>query len=306
MRRLRNVLSLFDGMSCGQIALVEEGFTFDNYYASEIDDNAIAHTQLNFPNTIQLGDVERWREWDIDWSSIDLILAGSPCQGFSTQGFGRAFDDPRSKLFWRFVEILEHVRNFNPDVKFLLENVKMKDEWMLVITKALSVYPVMINSALVSAQERERYYWSNIRTRHWFGATPTTDIPQPRDRGLVVRDIAERGFVTRKANRLDIKFKNVVPTYKNGHAIYPTRFRSEGQINTLDGKAYTLICSNDPVILRSFEDDRGCIKLFTETELKRLQTVPNWYEMFGDYITIAKLLGNGWTVDVIRHILSFM
>ena len=306
MRRLRNVLSLFDGMSCGQIALVEEGFTFDNYYASEIDDNAIAHTQLNFPNTIQLGDVERWREWDIDWSSIDLILAGSPCQGFSTQGFCRAFDDPRSKLFWRFVEILEHVRNFNPNVKFLLENVKMKDEWMLVVTKALSVYPVMINSALVSAQERERYYWSNIRTRQWFGTTPITDIPQPRDRGLVVRDIVELDFVTRKTHGLDIKFKNVVPTYKNGHAVYPARFRSEGQINTLDGKAYTLTCSNTPSVTRSFEDDRGCIKIFTEVELKRLQTVPYWYEMFGNYITIAKLLGNGWTVDVIRHILSFM
>ena len=304
VRNLRTVLSLFDGISCGQIALVEEGFTFEKYYASEIDKNAINHTQLNFPSTIQLGDVERWREWDIDWSKVDLIMAGSPCQGFSTQGNGMAFDDPRSKLFWRFAEILEHVKSFNPDVKFLLENVRMKDEHMLTITKTVGLYPVMINSALVSAQERKRYYWSNIKVNNDRGIL-FTGIPQPKDRGLVVGDIVDL-TASRRYAYLNEKLKNLPHKEVNGHYVYPTRFRTEGQINTLKGKAYTLTCSNGAEILRSFIDDDGVIHTFTIEELKKLQTVPDWYRFVGEYVPMANLLGNGWTIDVIRHILSFM
>src|ERR1035437_272209 len=121
-----NVLSLFDGMSCGQIALKELGIIPGKYYASEIDKYAIAQTQLNFPNTIQLGSVTEWKDWDIDFKSIDLLCAGSPCQGFSFAGKQLAFDDPRSKLFFVFIEILNHIKKLNPDVKFLLENVDMK------------------------------------------------------------------------------------------------------------------------------------------------------------------------------------
>ncbi len=155
------VLSLFDGMGCLGIALKDIGYEFE-YYTSEIDKHAMAQSKLNFPDSIQLGDVTKWRDWDIDWSKIDLIGAGSPCQGFSFAGKQLAFDDPRSALFFVFVEILEHCRKHNPNVKFLLENVKMKKEHELVITKYMGVAPITINAALVSAQNRVRLFWTNI------------------------------------------------------------------------------------------------------------------------------------------------
>ncbi|MDL2230330.1 DNA cytosine methyltransferase [Alistipes sp. OttesenSCG-928-L06] len=185
-------LSLFDGMSCGQIALRDMGIIPEVYYASEIDKHAIGQTQLNFPDTVQLGDVTKWREWDIDWSTIDIIFAGSPCQGFSLAGKQLAFDDPRSALFFVFVDILKHCRKSNPDVLFLLENVNMKREYLRIISEQVGLFPVNINSALVSAQNRDRWYWSNIRTRRegLFGEIHT-DIPQPEDRGILLRDILE-------------------------------------------------------------------------------------------------------------------
>jgi DNA (cytosine-5)-methyltransferase 3A len=180
-------------MSCAQIALVELGMKYDKYYASEIDKHAIKQTQLNFPETIQLGDIESWRTWDIDWASIDLVLAGTPCTGFSFAGKQLAFDDPQSRLFFVFVDILNHVKGLNPDVKFLLENVNMKRSHMKVITDHCGVYPVNINSNLVSAQNRNRWYWTNIRIKQvgLFGEIHA-DIPQPEDRGILLRDILEK------------------------------------------------------------------------------------------------------------------
>lgn len=185
------VLSLFDGMSCGQIALRDMGVPLAKVYASEIDKHAIKQTQLNFPDTIQLGDVEKWREWDIEWG-VDLILAGSPCQGFSLAGKMLGHDDPRSKLYWVFLDILRHVQTHNPNVKFLLENVRMRPDDERQINDSLGLMPVMINSSLVSAQNRVRLYWTNIRTRQegLFGET-YTDIPQPDDRGILIQDILE-------------------------------------------------------------------------------------------------------------------
>lgn len=157
------VLSLFDGMSCGQIALRELGIEVDAYYASEIDKFCIAQTQLNFPATIQLGDVRGVSLGQLP--KIDLILAGSPCQGFSFAGKQLNFEDPRSKLFFEFQRIVHQAYGLNPDVKFLLENVRMKRANEEIITKCLDgLRPVVINSALVSAQNRVRLYWSNIRT----------------------------------------------------------------------------------------------------------------------------------------------
>ena len=132
-----NVLSLFDGMSCGQIALERAGISVSKYFAAELDKYAITVTQANYPNTIQMGDVTAWREWDIDWASIDLLIGGSPCQGFSFAGKQLAFDDPRSKLFFVYVDILNHIRSVNPGVKFLLENVRMKTEFLDGITEKL-------------------------------------------------------------------------------------------------------------------------------------------------------------------------
>ena len=149
------------------------------YYASEIDKYAISITQKNYPDTIQLGDVTKWREWDIDWASIDLIMGGSPCQGFSMAGKQLAFDDPRSALFFVFVDIRNHIQKHNPDVKFLLENVRMKKDHLAVITEYMGVEPVMINSALVSAQNRRRLYWTNI----------PLGVTQPADKGEILSDI---------------------------------------------------------------------------------------------------------------------
>ena len=169
-----NILSLFDGMSCGRLALDRLGIKVDKYYASEIDKYAIQVSSANYPDIIQIGDV-----CDVkgeDYPDIDLVLAGSPCQGFSFAGNQLAFDDPRSALFFEFVRILKEVK----PKYFLLENVKMKKEFLDVISEQVGVEPILINSALVSAQNRLRYYWTNI-----------PGVEQPEDRGIVLRDILE-------------------------------------------------------------------------------------------------------------------
>lgn len=186
------VLSLFDGMSCGQIALREAGIKVSKYYASEIDKHAIAQTQHNFPDTVQLGSVTEVHAADLP--HIDLLIGGSPCQGFSFAGKQLNFNDPRSVLFFEYVRILREIQEYNPGVLFLLENVRMRRECEQVITEQLGLEPVVINSALVSAQNRVRLYWTNIRTReeaNLFDTKVFTDIPQPEDRGIFLRDILE-------------------------------------------------------------------------------------------------------------------
>ena len=168
------VLSLFDGMSCGQLALRQLGIPIEKYYASEIDKYAITVTQANFPNTIQVGDVCALDPKD--YADIDLIIGGSPCQGFSFAGKKLAFNDPRSKLFFEFVRLVKAIQ----PKYFLLENVRMKKEWLAIITEQLGVEPICINSALVSAQNRVRYYWTNI-----------PNVTQPADQGLLLKDILE-------------------------------------------------------------------------------------------------------------------
>lgn len=180
MKRKINVLSLFDGISAGQLALQRAGIEVDSYYASEIDKYAIQVAQKNFPATIQLGDITKWKEWDIDWSKIDLVIGGSPCQGFSFAGKQLNFDDPRSKLFFVFVDICHRVIDENPKMKFLLENVRMKKEYQDVITNYMGVSPVAINSSLVSAQNRYRLYWTNI-----------SNVTQPNDLNILFKDIIE-------------------------------------------------------------------------------------------------------------------
>lgn len=208
-----NVLSLFDGMSCGQIALRDLGFEIDRYYASEIDKHAIAQTKLNFPNTSFLGDV---REVDVSkLEPIDLLIGGSPCQSFSFAGKMNGMSTTTNKevlsleqylqlkkdgfefqgqsyLFWEYIRILRDIQKYNPDVFFLLENVKMAKKWEEVLTTAIGINGVHINSALVSAQNRRRIYWTNILTRKsdLFG-TIENAIPQPADSGEVISDILE-------------------------------------------------------------------------------------------------------------------
>ena len=169
-----NVLSLFDGMSCGQIALNRLGVKHDKYFASEIDKYAIQITKKNYPNTIHIGDVIDIKAAELP--KIDLLMGGSPCQGFSFAGSQLAFDDPRSKLFFEFVRLLKELK----PKYFLLENVRMKKEYLDIITEQLGVEAILINSSLVSAQNRQRYYWTNI-----------PEISQPKDKGIVLKDILE-------------------------------------------------------------------------------------------------------------------
>lgn len=411
------VLSLFDGMSCGQIALRELGIEVDAYYASEIDKFCIAQTQLNFPDTIQLGDV---RGVDVNkLPKIDLLLAGSPCQGFSFAGKHLNFDDPRSKLFFEFQRILYTADYINPELKFLLENVRMKKSSEEVITQSLDgLRPVVINSALVSAQNRVRLYWSNIRTApvNLFDGY-YTDIPQPSDRGLYLADILEtevdekyyitdkvlnnliahkernekngRGFgltiktpsdksiavriggngmydivcvamrgrsdeqTGKTSQRLEIRQDgktntittvqkdNLIlqrPRGKNGGAVYvgksPTltsnaweqnnilRQRTVMQLNPStesngrqpyqQNRVYSsegispALCSSrsgrSPLVIAPGD----ILRRLTPTECARLQTIPSWYKWECSPTQQYRMLGNGWTVEVIKHILSFL
>ena len=179
-----NVLSCFDGMSCGQIALNRAGIEYENYYASEIDKYAIKVTQANYPDTIQLGDITKVKVQDLP--EIDLLIGGSPCQGFSFAGKQLNFDDPRSKLFFEFVRLYKELQ----PKYFLLENVKMKKEYQDVISDLLGVEPIEINSALVSAQNRKRLYWTNI---------PVVGLPE--DKNANFQDIKQTRCVYRSPKR---------------------------------------------------------------------------------------------------------
>lgn len=214
------VLSLFDGMSCGQIALKELGVPVEKYYASEVDKYAIAQTMLNFPDTIQLGDVRNIDARKL--GHVDILMGGSPCQSFSFAGKRTgmtttekeeiytldrylelkraAFEfEGQSYLFWEYVRILHELQEINPNVYFLLENVEMSKKWEKVLSEAIGLQGVHINSGLVSAQIRKRIYWTNIRVKTDFLGNMYADIPQPEDRGLLLRDILEdEAYVDRK------------------------------------------------------------------------------------------------------------
>ena len=196
-----NVLSLFDGMSCGQIALNRLGIPVNKYYASEIDKYAIQVVKANYPDTVHLGDATQWRDWDINWGDIDLVTGGFPCQAWSVAGKQLGDKDERGALFWDMLDIMTKVLTVNPEAKFLIENVKMKREFEEYITthtaKALgSVNKILINSNLVSAQSRSRYYWTNI-----------DGIEQPQDKGVLLSDILEGGVVDReKAHCIDANY----------------------------------------------------------------------------------------------------
>lgn len=448
------VLSLFDGMSCGQIALRDLGFPIEVYYASEIDKFAIAQTQLNFPDTVQLGDV---RNIDVDKlcenGEIDLLIGGSPCVNLSFAGkraglatkenmeiltLGQYLDlkeadfefEGQSYLFWEFMRVLTALRRRNPNIMFLLENVEMGKKWETVLSDAIGIYGVHINSALVSAQNRKRIYWSNIRVREegLFGYR-YTDIPQPTDRGIILKDILESeveekyylkdevvqkllehkkrhkeaghgfgavfhdndgkmGAVKVGGKGFDDLIKGPVCVAMRGRNPENPSSRKagigtaqvlepaeEGKTNCLTTVAKdNLILTNDhlqknltdvdskanaflatshkgawangmslvrtPIQLNESTESGGkqayqqnrvydvnglapavmanlsCgsyaiyenmrIRRITPTECARLQTIPDWYRWECSATQQYRLLGNGWTVEVIKHILSFM
>lgn len=282
-----NVLSLFDGISCGMVALERNGANIENYYASEIDKTATEISNKNYPNIKRLGDVTKWREWNIDWGSIDLLLAGSPCQGFSSSGKGLNFEDPRSKLFFVFIDILNHIKVLNPNVKFLLENVKMKKEWTDTITKYIGVDYVEINSRYFSAQNRVRYYWCN-----W-------DILPYEDKGIMLEDIVEDDYIHSAAKRTR-------PIVTEGH-----RKSLCLEVNGI-GKSMCLVTVNLNNLLSPLpkgryvdcgKNDYPC-RVMTPREMEKLQTMPSGF--VGDITSnkAAKVLGNGWNADTIAHILT--
>jgi site-specific DNA-cytosine methylase len=276
-----NVLSLFDGISAGQVALNKAGIKIDNYYSSEIDRYAIQVTTKNYPNTNQLGDISNWRDWDIDFSKIDLVIGGSPCQGFSFAGKQLNFKDERSKLFFEYVNILNHIRLLNPKVKFLLENVRMKQQYQDVISSYLGVQPIAINSSLVSAQNRLRYYWTNI-----------DDIEQPKDKEIKLKDIlvdnpSERYYLSDVA-------KDYMSRLRNGKP------RWDYHTNKLDGKAACLTANMYKGVPYGVIKEKS--RKLTEVECERLQTFPDDYTLGISSSQRYKALGNSWTVDVVTNI----
>jgi len=290
-----NVLSLFDGMSCGQLALQRIGIDNYRYYASEIDKYAIQVTQHNFPDTVQLGDVKAVNADSLP--KIDLLLAGSPCQGFSFAGKQLAFDDPGSQLFFEFVRIL---RECKPKY-FILENVRMKQEYLDVITDHVGVQPILINSASVSAQNRQRYYWTDI-----------PNVTQPADKGLVLLNVIENDDVVDrdKAHCLDANYYKGgnLNSYFNKHRqpkiLQTARGKNKGGIKAENGKTPTISKSAWEHNNHLTYDEGITYRKLTPVECERLQTVPDNYTACVSNTQRYKMLGNGWTVDVIAHILQ--
>ncbi len=285
-----NVLSLFDGMSCGQIALTQLGFKIDNYFASEIEPAAMKVTKHNFPNTIHIGDVTKVKGSELP--KIDLLIGGSPCQGFSFAGKQLNFNDERSVLFFEFVRLLKET---NPKY-FLLENVKMKQESEDIISQYLGVKPIEINSNLVSAQNRIRLYWTNI-----------PNITLPEDKGILLKDIiyddSYKIFTDTRITNTKKKTKNYVKWDLSGKQYWSQQDRAyykEGKICTLP-KAHP---SNKLNILLDY--DKDIYRRLHPIEAERCQNVPDNYTDCVPTNKRLEMLGNGWTVDVIKHIFRNM
>jgi len=370
------ILSVFDGMSCGQIALHELGYNVSKYYSSEIDKPAIKQTQHNFKNTIQLGSVTDIKAKNLD--KIDLFIGGSPCQGFSFAGKQLNFDDPRSALFFEYVRLWKEIKAINPDAKFLLENVNMKKEYLRVISEYMGVFPVRINSNKVSAQNRDRWFWTNIKTKETgLFAELWSDIPEPTDRGILLKDILETNVPDKYflSDKMINYFKNRAANFNNGKV----------NIRDINNKATTITASSSSIDIsdnfvldttlkvKANQEKSNCftaggnsgglhsdmdivcvamrgrnpdnpsdrktgnpteqrlepktdgktncltsvakdnlltdgykLRRLTPIECARLQTIPDWYEWIVSDTQIYRMLGNGWTVEVIKHIFSFL
>lgn len=274
-----NVLSLFDGISCGQIALERAGIKVENYFASEIDKYTIQITQKNYPNTKQIGSVVDVKGSDLP--KIDLLIGGSPCQSFSTMGLYReemgdkvGFEG-KSGLFWEYVRILKEAK----PKYFLLENVVMKKEWEDLISEALGVKPIKINSALLSHQRRNRLYWTNI-----------PNVKQPIDLGLDFRniietDVDEKYYLTKRAVERVREKQGFDLVANKSKCLFATYYKNNS--NSREGQ---IVESN------------GRLRRLTPKECEILQTLPIDYTKGLSDTQRYKAIGNGWTVDVIAHI----
>lgn len=304
-----NVLSLFDGISCGQLALNKANVPYAQYFASEIDTNAIKVTQRTYPNTIQLGSVLNVHASDLP--QIDLLIGGSPCQGFSFSGKQLNFNDPRSALFFEYVRILNECK----PKYFLLENVVMKKEYEQVITDYLNVKPIMINSALVSAQTRKRLYWTNI-----------PNVSQPDDKHITWKDVREHDDIANTYTCVNQTKKTTILKLSNDQAVASMRGRFLVNGKRVDGKMKTAGLTKQYIEFR-YDGKSNCLttvqkdnvvvphtlteriladdfyyRYMSPVECERLQTVPDNYTDCVSKTNRIKHLGNGWTVDVIAHI----
>jgi DNA (cytosine-5)-methyltransferase 3A len=273
-----NVLSLFDGISCGQIALNRANIPYDNYYASEIKPHAIKCTLDNYPNTIQLGDILNLKGSDLP--KIDLLIGGSPCKGISRLNKNQeGLEHSESRLFWEYIRLLDEVK----PKYYLLENTHGNKEATNTITETLGINPISINSKLVSAQNRPRYYWTNI-----------PDIKQPLDKGITTNDIFDYSGVL--ADECRVKWLNSESgkkSIKNGYTkVNP--YPKSGCLTALGHKKW-----NENYLYRD-----GVYKYLSQTEIEKLQTLPVGYTKILSYNEAYDCIGDGWTVDVIAHILK--
>ena len=273
-----NILSLFDGISCGQIALNRANIPYDNYYASEIKPHAIKCTLDNYPNTIQLGDILNLKGSDLP--KIDLFIGGSPCKGISRLNKNQeGLEHSESRLFWEYIRLLDEVK----PKYYLLENTHGNKEATNTITETLGIKPISINSKLVSAQNRPRYYWTNI-----------PDIKQPIDKGITTNDIFDYSGVL--ADECRVKWLNSESgkkSVKNGYTkVNP--YPKSGCLTALGHKKW-----NENYLYRD-----GVYRYLSQTEIEKLQTLPIGYTKILSYDDAYDCIGDGWTVDVIAHILK--
>jgi DNA-cytosine methyltransferase len=322
-----NVLSLFDGMSCGRIALERANIKVDKYFASEIDKHAVKVSKANWSDIVHVGDVTKisykngilCTENGNYETAIDLLIGGSPCQGFSLAGKQIAFDDERSKLYFEYERILSEIKSDNPNIKFLLENVKMKQEYKDIISSRLNVEPISINSNLVSAQNRFRLYWTNI------GA-----IKQPADKNILLCDVLEEnvddkyrikdgrlswlktygelkekdGYVAFNPHKAKCLTVRGEPSWNTTYILQWPHGSNKGGIRAIDGKTPSITTSSweaNNLLLHE-----GLVRKLTPEECEELQTVPKKYTACVSDTQRYKMLGNGWTVDVISHIFNYL
>jgi DNA-cytosine methyltransferase len=334
-----NVISLFNGMGTLRQAFHDMGIDVKKYYSSEIKPYAIELQQHHFPDVIQVGDINNWKEWDIDWKTIDFIGSGSPCQDLSLSGKRAGINGSRSSLFFTFVEILEHVKKLNPNVLFLQENVGSAPKKDVgIMSRALGVYPIKINSKLVTAQLRDRYYWTNIKTKQTMFDT-VSDIPQPKDLNIMFKDILTSGetdkdkHVSLKTNNCGSNTQKYLKHRNETTGMITLIYEEDNElrVKTNTVKGYEVLTENDcldlsfptsktrrgritkgkaPCLMQSnnnlFSYKNKTLRTVNKIEMCRLQGFPDDY---CDILSKAKsgsLLGDGWTLPIIIHIISFM
>jgi len=338
---MKNVLSLFNGMNTGRQALENTCQQIGKYYSSEIKPYAIQLTQHHFPDTIQVGNILNWREWDIDWKSIDIVLSGSPCQDLSAAGKRAGIHGKKSSLFFVFIEILNHIKSLNPNVIFFQENVGSASKLDIgIICCEFGIYPISFNCSFETAQLRDRYYWTNIKTKETMFDI-VVDIPGPKDKGILLKDILTNGYTDRDKSLCLLqgydskKPKNTIEKFMKRYemGMLQVVFKDEktylrvkeatkiGFVDIESGNCVDLsypksktrrghsMTDKSNCLLRNneyyvFENDS--VRMFNKVELCRLQGFPDTYCDSISFAQSSSLLGDGWTLPMIEHFFQYI